>query len=140
MLIPATCIYFSFRIVHSKRSSDGHPQCQVAASKVVHNDVLCGQRYPNGLITSLSQSDEYYLTGKKLPLPCRKASPNIRISRGISFNRQSVISQFMLMGGYLLQTDTVHIIKGFRQSGRTDIIRCAGFKFERKFIESRFSK
>ena len=61
-------------------------------------------------------------------------------SRNFFQTLQSISCQFMLMGGYLLQTDTIHIIECFRQSGSSDIVRCTGFKLERKFIESRFFK
>ena len=53
---------------------------------------------------------------------------------------QSVSCQFMLMGGYLFNVMSVHIIKGFCQSGSSDIVGRTGFKLEGQSLKVVFSK
>ena len=123
------CIYFSFRIVHSQRSSDGTPSMPSRCIKGCVTMMSCGgQRHPTVLITSQAKSgmNITYLE-EEIVVPLSEASSNIRIWE-ILQPSQSVISQSMFVIRNPFHADTVHIIKSFRQSGRNDIIRCAYFQ------------
>ena len=39
------------------------------------------------------------------------------------------------MSSDLVESDAINIVKGFCQSGSTDVVRRTGFKLERQFVE-----
>ena len=53
---------------------------------------------------------------------------------------QGIGCQFMFMSCNPVKSDSIHIVKSFCQSSRTDIIGRTCFKFEGKLIKSRFLK